>query len=258
MLTNEAQIASLQPDLATRTASNRGHKRGDPTGEVIKSFMMFKSFPLGMVSAHIDRLRDKGRFIREQGGTKRQVMAAQSQYLATLIIGTTLMGYCVNQIKTLIAGKDLEDPAAIDTWISAFTVGGGAGIIGDLLVNATDDSKYGHSAYINFMGPVIGTILSASEAWDATKIGGDGGAKAWRLAKSNLPFINIWYVKAVLDHTVLNQLSEFLSPGYRKRMEKNTRKRTGQGFWRNERGIRRAPRVAKHPDPWPHPFGLFK
>lgn len=258
VLTNEAQIASLQPDLATRTASNRGHKRGDPTGEVIKSFMMFKSFPLGMVSAHIDRLRDKGRFIREQGGTKRQVMAAQSQYLATLIIGTTLMGYCVNQIKTLIAGKDLEDPAAIDTWISAFTVGGGAGIIGDLLVNATDDSKYGHSAYINFMGPVIGTILSASETWDATKIGGDGGAKAWRLAKSNLPFINIWYVKAVLDHTVLNQLSEFLSPGYRKRMEKNTRKRTGQGFWRNERGIRRAPRVAKHPDPWPHPFGLFK
>ena len=169
-----------------------------------------------------------------------------------------LVGYCVNQIKTLIAGKDLEDPAAIDTWISAFTVGGGAGIIGDLLVNATDDSKYGHSAYINFMGPVIGTILSASETWDATKIGGDGGAKAWRLAKSNLPFINIWYVKAVLDHTVLNQLSEFLSPGYRKRMEKNTRKRTGQGFWRNERGIRRAPRVAKHPDPWPHPFGLFK
>lgn len=127
-----------------------------------------------MVSAHIDRLRDKGRFIREQGGTKRQVMTAQTEYLAALIIGTTLMGYCVNQIKTLIAGKDLEDPAAIDTWISAFTVGGGAGIIGDLLVNATDDSKYGHSAYINFMGPVIGTILSASEAWDATKIGGDG------------------------------------------------------------------------------------
>lgn len=258
VLTNEAQIASLQPDLATRTATNRGHQRGSPTGEIIKSFMMFKSFPLGMVSAHIDRLRDKGRFIREQGGTKRQVMTAQTEYLAALIIGTTLMGYCVNQIKTLIAGKDLEDPAAIDTWISAFTVGGGAGIIGDLLVNATDDSKYGHSAYINFMGPVIGTILSASEAWDATKIGGDGGAKAWRLAKSNLPFINIWYVKAVLDHTVLNQLSEFLSPGYRKRMEKNTRKRTGQGFWRNERGIRRAPRVAKHPDPWPHPFGLFK
>lgn len=60
VLTNEAQIASLQPDLATRTATNRGHQRGSPTGEIIKSFMMFKSFPLGWSVHTLTDLETKG------------------------------------------------------------------------------------------------------------------------------------------------------------------------------------------------------
>lgn len=250
ILTNEAQVASLQPDVFTRAGVSRGRKKGDVGGELLKSFMLFKSFPFGMVNTHLMRMEDKGRFLRDQGSGKFQVMASQSGYLASLIIGTTLMGYISNQAKCLIAGKDLEDYTAPDTWLSAFTVGGGAGILGDLLVNAMDDTKFGHPNVINFFGPVVGTFLSASDAWDAVKSGKDAGAKTARLVRSNLPFINIWYVKAMLDHTVLNQMNEALSPGYTRRMERNLRKRTGQEFWRTSDGIRRMPRRAHSPSKW--------
>lgn len=250
ILTNESQIASLQPDIFTRAGVARGRKKGDVWGELGKSFMLFKSFPFGMVNAHMMRLEDKGRFLRDQGSGKYQVMASQTQYLATLILGTTVMGYVANQAKALIAGKDLEDPAAKETWLSAFTAGGGAGILGDLLVNSMDDTKFGHPNVINFFGPVLGTMLSATDALDAARTGKDAGAKAARLVKSNLPFINIWYVKAALDHTMLNQMNEFLSPGYTRRMERRLRKRTGQEFWRTTDGIRRKPRVAKSPSKW--------
>jgi len=250
ILTNESQVASLQPDVFTRAGVARGRQKGDVGGEILKSFMLFKSFPFGMVNTHLMRLQDKGRFKRDQGSGRFQVLASQTGYLASLILGTTLMGYVSNQAKCLIAGKDLEDYTAPATWLSAFTTGGGAGILGDLLVNSMDDTKFGHPNVINFFGPVVGTFLSASDAWDAVKSGKDAGAKTARLVKSNLPFINIWYVKAMLDHTMLNQMNEALSPGYTRRMERNLRKRTGQEFWRTSDGVHRAPRVADSPSKW--------
>lgn len=248
-ITSEEYAASLQPDLYTRAGTTRGKEKGTVSGELWRSFMLFKSFPFGVVNKHLMRMEDKGRLMRAQGSSAWQVKASQTGYAASLIIATTLMGYVSNQIKTLIAGKDLEDPTATDTWVKAFTTGGGAGILGDILMGALDDTKYGHSNVLNFMGPIVGSFLSSAEIMDAIRSGKDGEAKIARFLKSNTPFINIWYVKMGLDHMMLNQMNETLSPGYLRRMERKLKKRTGQEFWiKPGQGIIRAPRVAKKPE----------
>lgn len=244
----EEYMASLQPDLYTRAKAATLGKRGVVSGELVKSIAMFKQYPFGFLTAHIMRMKDKARFMRQEGSSGFGIYASNTWYAAKLIIISTCLGYLGNQAKTLIAGKDLEDPTSGETWLKAFTAGGGAGILGDILVNALDDTKYGHQNVLNALGPLFGSLLAGTDIYYALKDGKDAGAKTARFIRSNLPFINLWYVKMGMDHLILNELNEALSPGYTARMERRLRKNTGQGFWiKPGQGIIRSPRVADAP-----------
>ncbi len=57
------------------------------------------------------------------------------------------------------------------------------------------------------------------------------GAEAVRFAKSHMPFVNLWYAKAAIDHAGLQDLQEMLSPGYLGRMRQRAARDWGQNFW---------------------------
>ena len=57
------------------------------------------------------------------------------------------------------------------------------------------------------------------------------GAEAVKYAKGNIPLINLWYTKTALDRFILNDLQEYLSPGYLSRLRETSRKNTGQDYW---------------------------
>jgi len=87
------------------------------------------------------------------------------------------------------------------------------------------------------LGPTAG---STAVIWELTKGNADEalagkdthvGAEALRFSRSHLPFVNLWYAKAALDHLGLSALQENLSPGYLARVQSRARKDWNQDYW---------------------------
>ena len=170
---------------------------------------------------------------------------------------TTLMGALSLAAVDLMAGRDVKDMTEPKFWGNAIMKGGGLGVFGDMLYNGIfEEGAYGSPNVVNFLGPIAGTAI---DTWDlawatfgAATFDEDTkpGAKALRLIRGNTPFVNIWYVKNVLDHAVFNDLNEFLSPGYLRRQEQRARRTQGQSYWWNPRKMTpsRMPRMATMPN----------
>ena len=87
------------------------------------------------------------------------------------------------------------------------------------------------------LGPSFG---SAADLYELTKgnidelrAGKDthAGAEGLRFARSHMPFVNLGYAKAALDHMGLFALQENLSPGYLGRIQGKASKDWGQDYW---------------------------
>ena len=90
------------------------------------------------------------------------------------------------------------------------------------------------------------------EILDKYKDDRDIGANVLRFAKSNIPMVNLWYTKQLLNHAVFNQLQEMMNPGYHRRMERKSMRMRGTGYWWQPTSAMpgRLPRVAKSKDRW--------
>lgn len=247
---DDARMASLQPDLYTRAASNWGLARGTILGELWQSFFLFKSFPTAMLTRHFQRAGDLYRYKKRNGA--RYPRASWIGYYSTLILGTTMIAAVSNMFKDLLNGQDIQDPFTTDNIARAFTSGGGAGFAGDIFVSSMGDYKYGHPNVYNAFGPVISSALDAVEIFDKYKDDRDIGANVLRFAKSNIPMVNLWYTKQLLNHAVFNQLQEMINPGYHRRMERKSMRMRGTGYWWQPTSAMpgRLPRVAKSKDRW--------
>ena len=227
---DDSFIASLQPDLMTRSITNWGKSRGTVAGEFIRSIFLFKSFPIAMFTRHLQRSKDLYRYKLQTDG-KAAAVWSRVGYMSSLVVSTTLVAYVANMFKDLINGSDVKDPTTLDAFKRAFTAGGGMGFIGDILVSGMDDYKYGHPALMNMAGPVLSTVMDAYTIFDKYKDNKDIGANFLRIVKGNLPVVNLWYTKQLLNHAVFNQIQEMMNPGYHRRIEQKIRKNQGVGYW---------------------------
>jgi hypothetical protein len=230
---DESEFASLGQDLKTRAAITRGTQKGTPAGELLRSVGLFKGFPIGMISRHWERMADTW----HTGGRVSAV-----GYGASLIASTTLLGALVVQLRDLRDGKDPRDMTTSKFWGAAMMQGGGVGIFGDLLYAGTSGENRaglsgGQTLWAGIGGPVVGSV---AELYELT-LGNLGQAargedthykaEALRFAKGHAPFVNLWYAKSAIDHAVLHDLQEQLSPGYLARMRRNVRKDWRQDYW---------------------------
>ena len=228
-LRDESGLASLAPDLRTRALSNIAGGRGTFGGEVMRSVLLFKSFPIGFVLRHLERGKD---LVQTRGN------ASATKYAAAVIVGSTISAVISVQLKQLIAGRDLQDMSDDDFWWQALSTGGGLSFLTDLIIAGVDgQNAYGSPNLLRFLGPVAGTML---DTWDVAKAAWNEGAydkessadaKALKLVRGHMPFVNLWYTKAVFDRAVYNDLMEFCSPGYTARVEGWAMKKTGQEYW---------------------------
>ena len=233
-ITDESEYAVLNPDTATRAIQTwGGQQSGTGVGELARLTMQFKSFPIAMISRHWRRMLEG-----QKGLDGAPAIANKAAYGAALVISTTALGAIVFQAKQV---KDGKDPVAMNTakfWTRAAAQGGGAGFLGDILLgDTTDDRGQLDSLGRLALGPTFG---SAADFYELTKgnideklAGKDthAGAEALKFAKGHLPYVNLWYGKAALDHLLLQGLQENLSPGYLQRMKDKARKDWGQGYW---------------------------
>lgn len=230
-LRDESGLASLAPDLRTRALSNIAGERGTFGGEVVRSLLLFKSFPIGFVLRHLERMSDL---------SQMRGKASSVKYAASIVVGSTVAAAISVQLKQLIAGRDVQDMTDDDFWWQALSTGGGLSFLSDLIIAGVDgQNAYGSQNFLKFLGPVVGTVLDTFDV--IAVLGSSGiysddketkvGAKALRLARGHMPFVNLWYTKAVFDRAIYNDLMEFCSPGYTARMEAWGLKNTGQEYW---------------------------
>lgn len=234
MLSDESETAVLNPDLATRSiASGGGTQAGTVRGELARSVMQFKSFPIAMMSRHWRRMLDT-----PQGLQGAPMTANRLAYGAAMMVSLTTLGAIAYQTKELVKGKDPVDMTTGKFWTRALAQGGGLGFVGDmLLADTTEDRGKLDTLGRSLLGPSFG---SAADLWELTKgnideaIAGKAthiGAEAVNFARGHLPLVNLWYAKAALDHAALNALQENVSPGYQARVQAKARKDWNQEYW---------------------------
>lgn len=249
LIIQESEMASLGPDLVTRAETTRGAQRGTMKGELARAFFLFKSFPLAMMERHFRRAS----FLARHGNTPDKV-----SYAAGMVVVTTIFGAISLQIQNLLNGKDFQDVWDWDFVLNSMAKGGGLGFLGDFIANGlSEDARYGAwSGLTNVAGPQVGTVVETVDLFTATM--GNAlydretrpGARAVRLVRSHMPFVNLWYTGTAIDRAVMNDLQEYLSPGYNQRMESRMMRSWGQGYWWGPRDTtpRRSPRMATAPD----------
>jgi hypothetical protein len=214
-------------------ASGGGTQSGTVRGELAKSVMQFKSFPIAMMSRHWRRALDT-----PQGLDGAPLTANRLAYAGAMMVSLTALGAIAFQIKEMVKGKDPVDMTTGKFWTRALAQGGGLGFVGDMLLSdTTEDRGKLDTLGRALLGPAFG---SAADLWELTKGNVDeylagkdthAAAEGLRFARGHLPLVNLWYAKAALDHAGLNALQENLSPGYTSRMQQKARKDWNQDFW---------------------------
>ena len=239
LIQDESEFAVLNPDLATKAiGSGGGSQRGTVRGELARSVMQFKSFPIAMVSRHWRRMLEAPKVTDGSA----PALANRLMYGGALMLTTTALGAVALQAKQIVSGKDPIDMTgdhAVKFWARAMAQGGAISIVGDMLLNdpgnSVQDVVRGLAG--TAVGPAIGTVFQGAgigieNAWRALEgKKTHAAAQTINLVRSNAPYYNLWYSKAALDHAGMHALQESLSPGYLWKMQQRAAKDWSQDYW---------------------------
>ncbi|HAS1884765.1 hypothetical protein [Enterobacter hormaechei] len=225
-VSEEVDMAVITPGAREQVLTGGGLQRGTWKGELTRSVFLFKSFPISVVMRHWTRAMG----MPSAGG--------RAAYIATFLASTTILGALSQQLNDLASGRNARDMTGKDAgkfWLGALLKGGGLGLYGDFLLS--DHTRYGGGALASMLGPVAGLVddvvklgqgipLNAVEG-KSEQTGGD----LVKLGKGLTPGANIWYLKAALDYMIFNQMQEYFSPGYLRKMEQRSKKEFNQTYW---------------------------
>lgn len=225
----ETNVAVTEPGVNERAqmAAMSG-RRGTWKGEIMRSFFLFKSFPIAMIERQLKR----GMSMPTHGG--------KAAYLATLIGATTVLGAASLQVDQMLQGKDprnldVFEKGGAKNWIAALMKGGSLGIYGDFLFS--DATQHGGSPLATLAGPVAGEaeeLLNLTQGNLVRYLSGqkvNEGAGIVHFVKGVTPGASLWYAKAAFDHLIFHQLQEYFSPGYLGTMRSKAMRDYGQRFW---------------------------
>lgn len=222
----EVDMAVITPGAREQMVTGGGLQRGTWKGELVRSVFLFKSFPISVVMRHWSRAMG----MPSAGG--------RAAYIGAFIASTTMLGALSQQLNDMAFGRNPRDMTGEDApkfWLGALLKGGGLGLYGDFLLS--DHTRYGGGPLASMLGPVAGLVddvvklgqgipLNAVEG-KPEQTGGD----LVKLGKGLIPGANLWYAKAALDHMIFNQMQEYFSPGYLRKMEQRSKKEFNQTYW---------------------------
>lgn len=225
-IAEEVDMAVITPGAREQMVTGGGLQRGTWKGELVRSVFLFKSFPISVVMRHWSRAMG----MPSAGG--------RAAYIGTFIASTTILGALSQQLNDMASGRnprEMTGEEAPKFWLGALLKGGGLGLYGDFLLS--DHTRYGGGALASMLGPVAGLVddvvklgqgipLNAVEG-KPEQTGGD----LVKLGKGLIPGANLWYAKAALDHMIFNQMQEYFSPGYLRKVEQRSKKQFNQTYW---------------------------
>jgi hypothetical protein len=223
IILEETGNAIIEPGARERAMTSGRLQPGTVLGELGRSILQFKSFPITMMTRHWRRMfNDSGKI-------------SKAEYTAAMILGTTLIGAVGVQLNELLNGRDPLDMKQPSFWGRAALKGGSLGFYGDFL--QSQSSQHGTSAFAGMLGPSLGLaeeLLNLSQGNIIQALQGEdshAGAEALRTLKGLTPGSSLWYAKAALDHLIFQQAQEMVSPGYLRRMEQRAQREFKQRYW---------------------------
>lgn len=231
MLVSEADNSVPSPGARERAIVRRGYRPGTSAGEGIRFLTQFKSFGVTALT------KSMGRHMYGHGARsmRDQIMrgVGANMGLINSIVGTTVLGYYVMQLKEVMKGREMREPSP-EAFLAAALQGGGLGIYGDFLFG--EANRYGGGTLETIAGPGVGAATDFLDLIQRTRgviFGGDEDLRGdyIRFAKQNIPFANLFYTKQAMDYLIWYQLQETVNPGYLRRMERRIERENNQEFW---------------------------
>jgi len=208
-----------------RAVATGGVKGGTLSGEMIRSFMLFKSFAVTMAATW---------------GVRAAQDAAQGRIGTAVQLGLflTMAGALALQARQVLQGKDPLDLK--DGWFwseSAFT-GGAMGFYGDFLKEAFSQS--GTSLTEAAIGPLASIPAAVQRLTSGARRSAEygehvnfGAALADDLGRFT-PGSNLWYSRLVFNRMIVDNVHRLIDPDYARsfqRAKDNAMKRHQQQFW---------------------------
>lgn len=229
-MTALGNTAVNEPKLLTRAITTGAvfgdAKQGSLLRLMAANVFFAKSFPITIILNHaLPALRaaSNGRY----------------GHLIAVGAGSTVMGALAIQVRQIAQGKEpRKDMDTAKFWMASFLQGGGAGLFGDFLFQ--DYNRFGQSIGGTLAGPIVGTAQSLLKAGDLYGLAdGDWSANefaadVFKVGTKEIPGINLWYSRLVVERTMLDQVEKMIDPKYDSRMrrlEKKMQKDYGQKYW---------------------------
>ena len=228
MLLDRSIYAVIEPDARLKGDMTRGMLAGTPEGEAIRFMGQFKAFPFAIMAKVLGRELS---YFKGPNVTKADYGRGFVGIVA-LMVTQAILGYVSMTAKDLLRGKKPRDPSNTKTIMAAFLQGGGLGIYGDVLFKEVRGSADVAAAAV---GPVLltaGDVIAAIN-YGIRGEGGKAGKAAYRTVSANIPFLNLFYIKAVFDYMIGFQMMETMNPGVLKRVEKRMKKDYNQEYQEN-------------------------
>lgn len=219
-------FAAIKPDAKTRAVLLQGTQPGTWLGTGMRLVTQFKSFPVAFLQKAMgSSLYGSGADTLGQAVRSPKAMGE----VASLVLASTVLGYMSMVAKDLVKGREPRDPRDPRTMMAALQQGGGMGIYGDFLFGEAR-ARTGGTLIATLAGPTLGTADDLTDIWRRIRNGDDAAAKTFNTALSNTPFMNVFYLRPVLDYMILNSLTEALNPGALRRREALITKQNEQGW----------------------------
>jgi hypothetical protein len=226
MIQQEAKMATPDATIAPIVAMRGATRSGTLIGEIANSFAMFRNFPLTLMNTHI------------RAGMSMPTMRGKIGYLASTIIGLTVMGGVGQQMYEVARGRDPLDMTSAEFAWKAVLRGGGLSIFGDVFNAIQGDDASDLSVLV--AGPLVGFIADTGKVaiGDPFKeIRGDRvnlGRDLTNYLKRWAPGTNIWYLRKAIEVAIWDNLIELTDKRGAMALQDQARRlkrNTGQDFW---------------------------
>ena len=233
ILLDRSIYAVIEPDARVKGIMTQGLLAGTGMGEAIRFVGQFKAFPMSIMNKVLGREMAYIRKGKRLGGLSTDAGRAEIgrgiRGMAALIITSGFMGYMAMTMKDLLKGKEPRDPTKFKTIMAGFLQGGGLGIYGDVLFKEQRDAG---SVAAGLIGPFPTTVIDLGLAFQYALLGegGKSGKAAYRAISSNIPFLNLFYLKIAFDYLIGFQIMETINPGVLKRVERRMKKDYNQEY----------------------------
>ncbi len=221
---DETNFGVIETDARSRRLTLQGTQAGTVGGEVLRTIMQFKGFPIAFTERVLGRA-----FTGGIGETAGQRFMSNVPHIGALMAGLTMAGYVSMAMKDAARGYWPPREPNGKTLASAAMQGGAFGIFGDFLF--ADVNRFGNSALETMAGPGFSDLAKLNNMF-RKDIRGEGKAlETFNAIHDNIPLLNLWYTRAAVEVLYANSVREALSPGYLRRRDAKRRQDYKQERW---------------------------